>query len=126
MKNSLVDALNAEMLGDVQKIHTQLQSLKAEMPGFLNSVKTDCASAAGAMKKSFDDFHAQSIALAEFVKKRQIEVAGEIEKAHAVTAAATEKSLADFTKYFWLIAGIAAAGFFINLAVLIFILQKHN
>jgi predicted RNA-binding Zn ribbon-like protein len=118
---SKLEALHAEMLGDLQQVHQLLGQLREDMPTLMAGLKTDADKASAEIRNAFLDFHGQGMALAEFIKARKTEVLRDIEHATVSNAAITKSALDGFTKYFWL---LAALGVFDLAALLVLVARK--
>jgi hypothetical protein len=118
---SKLEALHAEMLGDLQELYVLLGEFRGDLPKLLAGLKTDADTAAAQVTEAFSDFHGQAMALAEFIKARKIEVLGDIEHATVRNAALTKSAFDGVTKYFWL---LGALGAFNLLAVVLLLVRR--
>jgi hypothetical protein len=103
-----LDALHAEMLGDLQEVVQLLGSLRSEVPQLMAEIKKGGDDAAAAVGSACTDFQAQAFALAEFIKKRKAEVLEDIEQSTIRNAATTSKALRTFRRQLWVNAALGA------------------
>ncbi len=120
MNGAMLDALHAELLGDLQEANAQLQKFRSDLPGVHALFKKDSDLAAAAMRAAFEDFHAAALALAEFIKLRKTEVIADIEQATVKNALTTKRALATFTKSFWILGALSVTNLVLVVAVLVF------
>lgn len=115
-----LDALHAEMLGDLQELFVLVKQFRADMPALLAGLRGDAAEAAATVTKSCEDFHGMSLALAEFIKLRKTEVLEDIEKSTMRNALTMQTALATFARSF-LVLGVIGG---LNLLALLALLFK--
>lgn len=101
-----LEALHAEMLGDLQEVHLLLQALRSELPEVAAKLKSDSSEAAAVVSQACVDFQAQAFALAEFIKLRKGEVLEDIQHSTARNAAATKRALSAFNNMLWALAAL--------------------
>ena len=116
----LLDALHAELLGDVADLTTSVRELKESLPRVTASTKQDCEAMIAQTEASFKVFKDSSIALVAYIKSKQIETLGEIDSAHTKVTTATQKTLSGFERVQWLMGGLCAINTLLLLAIVIF------
>jgi hypothetical protein len=106
-----LEALHAEMLGDLQEVHLLLQALRSELPEVAAKLKGDAGEAASAVNQACVDFQAQAFALAEFIKLRKSEVLEDIQHSTARNATTTKRALSTFSNMLWALAALGLMNF---------------
>lgn len=115
-----LEALHAEMLGDLQEVHTLLQLFRQDFPSLMDGLKKDGDAAAGVVKDSMVDFLAQSMALAEFIKLRKKEVLDDIEQSTIRNAQTTKRALGAFRRGLWALGALAGLNLVLTAVVLVY------
>lgn len=120
--NSKLDALHAEMLGDLQELLQLLERVRGELPDVLATFKREGEGAAGTVREAFENFHAQSLALAEFMKARRQEVLADLEASTKKNVDVVRQGLAEFKNLLWAVLGVGT----LNLVVLVSWMVVHR
>ena len=101
-----LDALHTELLTEVQTLSINVEALKVDLPKLTTDILESSVDLQTKATKAKTDFEGMGHALIQ-VMKRNVEAEREASVlANAKAAGATKTALADFTKYFWLLAAL--------------------
>lgn len=116
--SSKFDALHAEILGDLQELIQLLERTRVEMPAIVEGLQGESQKATAQIERAFLDFHGQSLALAEFIKKRKEEMLADLEASNQRSAGVVKVALAAFRNSLWVLGGLSVVNLALTVAVL--------
>lgn len=123
---STVDALHAELLGDLAEIHKLVVDLKTTLPKLHADAKQDTEETAENLGRAFAEFKESSIAMVGYIKARQQETLGALNSAQEVVMTATQKTLGGFEKYLWIIGGLAVSNTLLLTILTVLVILKRG
>lgn len=128
---TLMDALHAALLTDVNEVqraveglHAEVRNLKTSLPEIVSEISTEADQLKRTVKNTASEVEAMGKGLVGAVG-RQLDVERQQSlKVHAETATLTKVTLDGFTKYFWLLMGLVG-GNFVLMAILLAVALTH-
>ncbi|MDP9902418.1 hypothetical protein [Variovorax ginsengisoli] len=106
---TLLDALHAELLTDVQRLAAEVEELNLKLPAITADMRGSAGAVTAAADKTLSDFEAMGHALVKVIRQEVVVHRAESIKANDQAANATRGALGQFTKYFWLLIGLLGA-----------------
>ncbi len=122
--NALLDALHAELLVDVGELTGSMNTLKEQLPAMLQDVRDAAQGVKDSSRETLEDFQAMGHGLMAAVRdqvaaERQVSV-----KAAEQSSQVMRESLAQFSKFLWLLSGLAGVNTVILIAVIAVLAAK--
>lgn len=113
-----IDAFHSQLLIDVQEISDVIDKHSKALPAAYIEFDTKAENIASVAAKATKDFEAMGLALVGVIKSRTDAMRTETIATHLEVAKTTQKSLEQFTRYFWLVIGMTAFNFMLLVALL--------
>jgi DNA anti-recombination protein RmuC len=113
-----IDALHAELLGDVALLLQKVDALKETLPQLTQATRGEAMAITEHLATAFDEFRQSSVSLVAYIKAKQLETMREVEASHGTMMDGARKSLQGFERVQWLLAGLAGCNFLLTLLLL--------
>jgi hypothetical protein len=120
-----VEALHAELLGEVQELTLHVDQLSKNLPQLLNGVKEDAEAVRSSLEGGVENFKGACLAMAEFIKARKAEVVEDLDKASARNATTLRRSMGGVRKALWAVALLSGVNFVLMAVTLIALARGH-
>jgi hypothetical protein len=118
---TLLDALHAELLTDVQRLAAEVHDVQLKLPAIVADIRASADAVKVAADKNLSDFEAMGHGLVKVMRQEVTAQRAASLKANDQAANATKGALGQFTKYFWLLIGLLGVNsvLLIGLSVLV-------
>lgn len=113
-----IDALHAELLGDLALMLQHVQELKQGLPRLAADTREEAVAITEHLTAAFDEFRQSSISLVGYVKAKQLETMGDVQSAHGSMLDGARRSLQGFERVQWLIAGLVGSNVLLTVLLL--------
>ena len=129
--SKMIDVVHAELLSDVQKLRKEVNQLTEEIPSLYKSVESDIEKSSEKVQTTFSEFENVSKAMAIHINNVKTDGLSEIkslsknlEDSQMQMTKFIKKTLDPFTKYLWLISGLASFSILLNIALIVVVFLK--
>ncbi|PZQ76174.1 MAG: hypothetical protein DI563_07695 [Variovorax paradoxus] len=124
VSRTAVEALHTELLVEVQELARTVYGFSESIPKAVGDLKAAAEGVAGAGQQATRDFEAMAEGLLKVLKAKIAEDRADSLQASITAAEVTKKALSNFTKYFWLLIGVAGGSLVLNLVLVGVLLLK--